>query len=235
MWFIITMLLSYVLIMASQLLPKRRALLTTNFILRSWSFLWGLLIGLRYRSRGKRPDLDAQPMVVVTNHNSFLDTPVSYVNLRGAFRTLAKRELIRTPVMGSIFQASGIMVDRSSAESRKESFDRMVKALSEGTSLLVYPEGTQNRTRELLQPFFDGAFKAAVAAQVPVQPIVTVNARQLMPQAKFLKLKPGVIVQVFLEPVPTDGLSESDVEELKERVRSLMWDQLAELDPKFPD
>lgn len=233
--FILTMLLAFILIMAAQLLPKRAALRITNTVLGSWAFSWGTLVGLRFKQYGREAGYRFAPKVIITNHNSFLDTVVSYICIRGPFRTLAKKELLRTPVMGPIFTASGIMVDRSSPESRKASYERMVSTLRAGTSLLIYPEGTQNRTNEFMQPFYDGAFKAAIGAQVPILPIVTVNARQIMPQAKFLKMRPGRIRQYFLPLVETKGLTEGDVDGLRERVRGMMIEKLKEVDPGFPN
>lgn len=232
--FVLTMLVAFLVIMPLQLLPARPALRATNAVLRSWAWFWGLLVALRYKAVDRPRGFGQTPMVIVTNHGSFLDTPVSYVLLRGPFRTLAKKELLRTPIMGPIFNSSGIMVDRSSPESRKASSARMEAALRGGTSLLIFPEGTQNRTNDWMQPFYDGAFKAAISAQVPVQPIVTVNARQLMPQAKFNKMWPGQIRQYFLDPVPTAGLGEGDVEALRDRVREAMIAKLQVEEPGYP-
>lgn len=232
--FVVTMLISFLLIMPVQLLPKRTAHRITNVILRSWSWTWGMLIGLRFKAIGRKPAFAKTPMVIITNHGSFLDTPASYTLIRGPFRTLAKKELLRTPIMGPIFKASGIMVDRSSPESRRASAARMEATLREGTSLLIFPEGTQNRTNDWMQPFYDGAFKAAISAQVPILPIVTVNARQLMPQAKFVKVWPGQIRQYFLDPVPTTGLVNDDVEGLRDRIREAMIAKLKVEEPGYP-
>jgi 1-acyl-sn-glycerol-3-phosphate acyltransferase len=232
--FVLTMLISFLLIMPMQLLPARPAHRATNHILAAWAFFWGLICGVRYKAIGRKPEYATTPMVLITNHNSFLDTPLSYVLIKGPFRTLAKKELLRTPIMGPIFKASGIMVDRSSPESRKASSQRMEATLRGGTSLLIFPEGTQNRTNDWMQPFYDGAFKAAVSAQVPILPIVTVNARQLMPQAKFIKVWPGQIRQYFLDPVPTAGLTEDDVAALRDRIRDLMIAKLQIEEPGYP-
>ena len=136
--------------------------------------------------------------------------------------------------MGFIFKTSGIMVDRSSPESRKASYERMVESVQLGESLMIYPEGTQNRTQEAMQPFFDGAFKLAIATQLPILPIVTIHTRRTMPQAQFGKIVPGTVSQCFLEPITTTGMTEADVPALVERVRALMIAKQAELDPKYP-
>jgi 1-acyl-sn-glycerol-3-phosphate acyltransferase len=233
--FISTMLWAFFFLLWGKLMSRRKALVYSDSILRMWSQFWGFWIGIRYRQIGWKAEYGQVPMVLVTNHNSFLDTPVSYVNIRAPFRTLAKRELLKVPIMGFIFKTSGIMVDRSSPESRKASFQRMVEAVKLGESLMIYPEGTQNRTNEPMQPFFDGAFKLAVATQVPILPVVTINTRRTMPQAKFGRIRPGVLQQYFMEPVSTAGLVEADVAALVERVRAAMIAKQQELDPKYPN
>jgi 1-acyl-sn-glycerol-3-phosphate acyltransferase len=117
--FIFTMLWAFFFLLWGKLMNRRKALIYSNKILRWWSLIWGFLIALRFRRHDWKDEYGQQPMVMVTNHNSYLDTVVSYVNIRAAFRTLAKRELLKLPIMGFIFKTSGIMVDRSSAESRK--------------------------------------------------------------------------------------------------------------------
>ncbi len=233
--FISTMLWAFFLLLWGKLLSRRKALPYSDFILGHWAWFWGLICGIRFRKVGWKDEYGHTPMVMVTNHNSFLDTPVSYVNIRAPFRTLAKRELLKVPIMGFIFKTSGVMVDRSSPESRKASYERMVESIQLGETLMIYPEGTQNRTQEPMQPFFDGAFKLAVATQVPVLPIVTINARRIMPQAQFGKMWPGVITQHFLEAISTAGMTPEDVPTLVERVRSAMVAKQAELDPGYPN
>lgn len=232
--FIGTMLWAFFFLLWGKLMNRRKALLYSNTILRLWSLVWGFFIGLKYRQTGWRAEYAAAPMVMVTNHNSYLDTVVSYVNVRAAIRTLAKRELLKLPIMGFIFKTSGIMVDRSSPESRKQSFERMVEGITLGESLLIYPEGTQNRTQEPMQQFYDGAFRLAIQMQVPLLPIVTLGTRHLMPQAKLGKMWPGTISQYFFEPISTVGMGEADIPVLVDRVREMMVAKQQELDPGYP-
>jgi 1-acyl-sn-glycerol-3-phosphate acyltransferase len=229
------MMWAFFFLLWGKLMSRRKALPYSDRILGAWAWFWGMICGLRFRKSGWKAEYGQQPMVMVTNHNSFLDTPVSYVNIRAPFRTLAKRELLKVPIMGFIFKTSGVMVDRSSPESRKASYERMVESITLGETLMIYPEGTQNRTQEPMQPFFDGAFKLAVATQVPLLPIVTINARRVMPQAKFGKIWPGTITQHFLAPISTVGMTPEDVPALVERVRSAMLAKQAELDPGYPN
>lgn len=84
-------------------------------------------------------------------------------------------------MFGWITRATCVVVDRSSNESRKKSLDRLKDILNMGINILVFPEGTQNRTKELLQPFKDGAFRIAADTQKPLLPMVVIGAGKLMP------------------------------------------------------
>jgi 1-acyl-sn-glycerol-3-phosphate acyltransferase len=124
-------------------------------------------------------------------------------------------------VFGWIAQTAAVIVDRSSPESRKKSIDRLKKILREGISILIFAEGTQNRTKELLQPFHDGAFRIAVDAQQPILPIVVIGAGKLMPPGT-IDLKPGKVRIVVGDEISTDGLTPKDVANLKQQTFEAM-------------
>lgn len=227
------MLPSFLLLMPGFLLPAKTANKYSNFILGWWATIWGIMSFMPMRTKGNKKGLKDGPMVIVTNHNSFLDTPTSYANIPIVFKTLAKKELTKIPIMGQIFLTSGIMVDRKSPESRKASYERMVKGIKGGSSIMIYPEGTQNRTDQPLKSFYDGAFKLAIECQVPILPICTLNTRWMLPQAQIGKMKPGTITQVFLDPIPTKGMTLDDVSQLSDQVHQLIEAVLRKEDPHW--
>ena len=231
--FIFLLLVFYPILMASRLMPPKRAHAYCNPILRAWSLIWLTLIFIRVKAVDRDKAKGNTPVVFATNHSSYLDTPVSYITVPELFKTLAKKELTKMPLMGHVFLTSGIMVDRNSPEGRKASFQRMVDVIKGGTSILIFPEGTQNRTPEPLRDFYAGAFRLAIETQVPLQPIVTVNSRWLMPSTKVLKLTPGTIRQVYLDPIPTAGMTSEDLDGLRDSVRSQLEAKLRELDPHY--
>jgi 1-acyl-sn-glycerol-3-phosphate acyltransferase len=146
--------------------------------------------------------------------------------LPGQFRPLAKKELLRIPVFGWIAQTAAIIVDRSSPESRKKSIDRLKMFLKKGISILIFAEGTQNRTNKLLQPFHDGAFRIAIDTQQPVLPIVVLGAGRLMPPGT-INLKPGLIRIYVGNEIPTTGLTSPEVKDLKNRTAQVMEEMIA--------
>lgn len=186
-----------------------------------WSWVFSKLTFIHYTFHGRENFKKGQSYIYVSNHTSFLDIPGITMTIPGQFRPLAKKELLKIPVFGWIAQTATIIVDRSSYESRKKSMDRLKGFLKQGISILIFVEGTQNRSREVLQPFHDGAFRIAVDTQQPLLPLVVVGAGKLMPPGT-INLRPGNINIYVGEQIETRGFTVEDVSLLKEKTFEAM-------------
>jgi len=192
-----------------------------GFFLRVWSWIFSKLTFIRYKFYGRENFRKGQSYIYISNHTSFLDIPGLWMIIPGEKKPLAKKELLKIPVFGWIAQSAAVIVDRSSGESRKKSLDKLRRALAEGVSILIFAEGTQNRTKNPLQPFKDGGFRIAVDTQQPILPMVVVGAGPLMPPGT-IKMRPG-LVKIFVAPeIPTAGLSPSDLPVLKQKTFDVM-------------
>lgn len=193
--------------------------------LRLWSWIFSKLTFISYSFHGRENFKPGRSYIYVSNHTSFLDIPGLTMLFPGEYRPLAKKELLRIPVFGWIARSAAVIVDRSSGESRKRSMDKLKKMLLDGLSILIFVEGTQNRTKEPLQPFKDGAFRIALDTQQPILPIVVVGAGPLMPPGT-IRMHPGHVKLIVAPEIPTAGLSNADVAELKQQTRAVMLDMI---------
>jgi 1-acyl-sn-glycerol-3-phosphate acyltransferase len=191
------------------------------FFLYLWSWVFSKLTFIRYKFYGTEKFRKGQSYIYVSNHTSFLDIPGIRMIIPGQFRPLAKKELKKIPIFGWIAQAATIIVDRTSPESRKKSIDRLKAALRAGISILIFVEGTQNRSKEILQPFHDGAFRIAVDTQEPILPMVVIGAGRLMPPGT-INLRPGLIRIYVGEQIETAGLTVKEIPELKAKTFEAM-------------
>ncbi|MDX1629221.1 MAG: lysophospholipid acyltransferase family protein [Fulvivirga sp.] len=189
--------------------------------IRIWAWIFSKLTFIRYEIRGRDNIDKTESYIYTSNHTSFLDAPGLALGIPTQFRPLAKKELLKIPVFGLIVRVVTIVVDRSNQESRKKSVKKLSLLLNQGLSILIFPEGTQNRTDKILQPFYDGAFRIAIASKKPIMPIVIVNAGKLMPPST-LHIKPGKIQVIFGEPIYPDGLTQKDIKVLKQKTFSQM-------------
>lgn len=95
----------------------------------------------------------------------------------------------------------------------------------------MFPEGTRSRGRGLL-PFKTGAFHAAMAAGVPIIPVVVSNTHD---KIKLNRLKNGLVIVEMLPPVDTSEFANSSVRKLATHCRELMSAKLEELNAEVAE
>ncbi|HNV98509.1 MAG TPA: lysophospholipid acyltransferase family protein [Chitinophagales bacterium] len=177
--------------------------------------------GIVYRFHRNPAYTRNTPFVIIANHRSNMDAPVAAISCKGRVRYLAKKELLKVPVMGQIFKVMSVYVDRSSSQDRRASVEKLKRYLNEGDSIFLFPEGTRNKTDQPTIDFKDGAFTIAVQTQTPIMPMIYVGSDGIMPNKRPL-LRPGIIDIYQLDPIPVAGLTDADIPALKQSVRALI-------------
>lgn len=171
----------------------------------------------------------ARPCVFVANHQSFLDV----VTFGSIFpqRTVSagKREIGRIPIFGWFYRLSGnLVLDRANPRDARDSLDAAARTIrGENVSVWFMPEGHRNQGRELL-PFKSGAFRLAIAAGVPIVPIVA-EPLDVIADTKERRARRGVLRISVLEPIPTDPAPPGTLAELVPAARARMQDELDRL------
>jgi 1-acyl-sn-glycerol-3-phosphate acyltransferase len=190
---------------------------------RIWMSLFLTLIGCPLRVKGKAHFQKGQAYIVVCNHNSLMDVPVSTPFMPRANKTIAKKSFVRIPVFGWIYSFGSVLVDRSNDESRRKSYEEMKKVLDIGLDMVIYPEGTRNKTNKPLKSFYDGAFKLSTDSGKPIIPAILLHTSKVLPANRFFYLLPHRLEMHFLPPVYPGS---NDAAGLKETVFRQMWDYL---------
>ncbi|HEX6534272.1 MAG TPA: lysophospholipid acyltransferase family protein [Gemmatimonadaceae bacterium] len=189
---------------------------------RYWAktVLWtaGVRVTVRNAERIAPP---GQTRVYVSNHVSWFDV-FALASVIPHYRFVAKKELASLPVFGrAAREVAGIFIDR---QNRKAAFDAYAAAAHQirgGINVAVYPEGTRGRSYEL-RPFKKGPFVLAIAAQVPVVPVVSWGTREVQGKGD-VAIHAGACELTFLEPVPTEGMTYED----RDRLVSIVWHRMA--------
>jgi 1-acyl-sn-glycerol-3-phosphate acyltransferase len=230
--FVLAMPLVILMHLLSYPLAERSRLRLLYQVNHLWMAVFQALGGWRWRTEGLERIDPAQTYVLVGNHTNLMDIPIVGGSIIHPWRSLAKREILRIPCLGWIIGNISIMVDRRSKASREESVGRMIAALNRGVSVMVFPEGTRNRSAQPLQPFYPGAFTVAIAAQVPILPIIILDSHDLC-QDRPLRFWPGCARLRVLKPIPTEGLSAADLPELMQRTHAYMLRELVQQEPRW--
>ncbi len=217
-----------------KLIPYKHQIRGVYVINRIAIFVWSVFAGMRYKITGLKNINPKQTYVVVVNHLNAADIFATAYGQRVAAKPLIKKELTLIPGLGQLFSLMCLPVDRSSKEARYKSKIKMLDDLKKGISVLIYAEGTRNRTKNPLLPFFDGAFELAIDAQVPILPVLLTNIRKIN-KVDTLLVQPGTMVINHLPSISTKGMVAEQMNELKLEVYKRMETFLLENDSYFTE
>ena len=188
-------------------------------VVRLWCRIILELSGCSIRVEGAEHLQGAGTAVLAANHASYLDVVLLIAALPGQYRFVAKRELLRWPLVGRIIRKAGhLTVERARAPQSVADAARVTEALRSGESVLVFPEGTFVRSPGIL-PFRLGAFKAAVETGSPVIPIVLRGTREVLPADAYLP-RPGPLTVVVGAPLRPTGTGWPEMVQLRDLTRS---------------
>ena len=166
---------------------------------------WLRLSGVRVAVRGLELLDPKQTYVFVSNHRSYLDTAAMFIYTGRRIGLLAKKELLKVPVLGVGMGFVNVMaIDRTNRENAIRTTEAAAKRIQSGVSFAVFVEGTRAKPGELL-PFKKGAFYMARQAGVPVVPVAIKNSDVLMGKGTG-EARAGTLEMVMLPPVETSGI-----------------------------
>lgn len=180
---------------------------------------WLLLSGVRVVVKGLENLNPNQTYVFVSNHRSYLDTATLFVFTGRRIGLLAKKELLKVPILGVGMGFVNVMaIDRTNRERAIRTTEAAAKRIQSGVSFGVFVEGTRAKPGQLL-PFKKGAFYMARQANVPVVPVAIKNSDVLMGKGTG-EARSGTIEMLILPPVATSQVeTDKDITALIENVR----------------
>jgi 1-acyl-sn-glycerol-3-phosphate acyltransferase len=226
-WFAASMMLLFIGAPAVAILwitNRRRAL----YPLALWGAkTWLKACGAKVRVTGEENLEPGRSYVFASNHRSYLDTAALFRYAGRRIGLVAKKELLKAPVLG---QGMGfvniIAIDRSNAERARQSMEKAREVIADGYSFGVFVEGTRALPGELL-PFKKGAFHLAMQTGVPVVPVAIKNTDWMMGK-RTGELYPGTIEMVILPPIDLKDLDrDRAVMDLLRRTREAIAGELA--------
>lgn len=157
--------------------------------------------------------------VIVSNHASYMDTPVVLANLPVQFRFLAKKGLFSIPFLGThLARAGHIPVYRGDPRAAVKTMSRAAEVIQQKrVSLLVFPEGGRTHDGKL-RDFKEGAAYIAIKAGVPIVPVALIGTRAVLPYGSG-QIQRGAVQLKIDDPIPTAGLKLHDRVRVTQQVR----------------
>lgn len=191
-----------------------------------FSFFFKPILGVKVETR-RYPDIkNIGSCVYIANHQNNFDMIVAADIVQPKTVTVGKKSLALIPFFGQLYYLTGnILLDRNNKSKAHNTINQVVNEIkNHGTSIWMFPEGTRSRGRGLL-PFKTGAFKAAIAAGVPIVPICVSDTNKI----NINRLNNGHMIVEMLTPIDTKNLNKEDARTLMEQCYQQMTDKLKQI------
>jgi 1-acyl-sn-glycerol-3-phosphate acyltransferase len=193
---------------------------------RWWARLLFMGVGIPWKVEYRQQLDPKRQFIFCPNHFSYADIPVMGLNRINTI-FVGKNDMENIPLFGFMYRKLHITVDRGNMSSRISTYKKSLRALDEGKSLVIYPEGGIVTHKDpVMGKFKNGAFKAAIEKQIPIVPVTLPYNWILLPPDEFL-MRWHPVKLIFHEPVETKGLTAADTESLKNRVFAIIDNELS--------
>lgn len=203
--------------------PLRKYL---HYLHWAWSaiFLGLSFVPVKLKYKGGKPPKG--PSVICPNHFSILDiAALGFLPINFVF--VGKSELGRIPMFGYMFRKLHVTVNRKSMKDRYQALQKSMKAVDEGHSLVMFPEGgVMSEEPPKMARFKEGPFRVAIEKQIPVIPVTIPYNWLILPDDDSFLLYPQTCYVVVHEAIPTKGLTIDDLPALRDRVYAIIDQEL---------
>jgi 1-acyl-sn-glycerol-3-phosphate acyltransferase len=222
-----TFFLGLTVIIAALLRVKDRPGGIYDKVPRWWSSAVLTAVGVKVRVHGLEHASSGEPHIFASNHVSWFDVP-ALAKVLPRYKFVAKAELFKVPIFGTAMRAVGMIeIQRENRKAAFGAYDVAAERIRAGNSVVVFPEGTRGHAYPL-RPFKKGPFVLAIAAGVPIVPIILHGTIEVMPRGSIWA-RQGTIDIPLLEPVATTGVDYDHRETVMRTVRSRMADAMQKL------
>src|SRR6201998_2109700 len=201
---------------------KRRGV---NFFTSNTGSLLLAATGVHLNVLGEENLTEQRPAVFIFNHRNQVDPIIATALVRDNFTSVGKKELEKNPLMATLgWVMDAAFIDRENTKAAVEELKKIEELARKGLSIVIAPEGTRLDTTEV-GPFKKGPFRIAMAAGIPIVPIVIRNA-EVIAARDSSTFNPGTVDVVVYPPIPVADWTVENLPQRIAEVRQLYLDTL---------
>lgn len=120
--------------------------------------------------------------LIMSNHSSLTDIPISFVSLNSSLRMITKKELFKIPLFGQAMHAAHFpKIDRSNREQAIKTLAKAKQIMESGLIIWIAPEGTRSKDGRL-GTLKKGGFHLAIESQAMIIPLAICGSRKILPK-----------------------------------------------------
>lgn len=189
-----------------------------------WGVIWGRVVNfiapVSVFVKGKENISSKKSYIIIANHQTLWDILILYGFLGIDFKFLMKKELRKVPFLGYACHKVGhIYINRKSPKAALQSLNEAKQKLTNGVSVLVFPEGTRSKQKEM-QQLKKGAFKLAIDLNLDILPVTVVDSYKVLRKG-IINVLPGK-AGLIIHPAIAVADYENDMERLMNESRIIL-------------
>jgi 1-acyl-sn-glycerol-3-phosphate acyltransferase len=187
-----------------------------------WTSVSKVFWRINFHGTENIPQNLAGGLLVVPNHQTYFDPFWICIPIRRKFRFMAWDKAFEWFLVGDMIRYLGafpVNLERGSKESLKQA----VRALKDGATLIIFPEGEREFSDGEMLEFKNGATKIAMLANVPILPVTIRGANKVW--AQDMKLPRLGKVDIFYHPlmeIPRDRNDREQVDKFTDKLEEII-------------
>ena len=165
------------------------------------------------------------PVLYVGNHRSYFDVVLTYARCPGLTGYVAKDSMKKIPLLSSwMKRLHCLFLNRSDIKEGLKTILQGIDQMKNGVSMCIFPEGTRNKTDDLMLPFKEGSFKIAEKSGCPIIPMAITNSADVL-EAHMPRVKKAHVIVEYGKPIYPNELDK----EQKKKIGAYCQDVIAEM------
>lgn len=190
-------------------------------MVKNWALRLMKLAGATMEVTGLE-NIPEGPVVFAANHQGYADIPLLLTQLDKPNPIIAKKELEKVPLLSHwMKELNCIFIDRENARQAMDSLKKANELLRDGYSVCIFPEGTRNKGKDLLE-FKSGTIRLATRAKVPIVPCCIEGTYNMLEANKGFKITPAKLQLHILPAIEAAELSREEIKGLDEKLRTII-------------
>lgn len=150
------------------------------------------------------------PVLYVANHKSMFDIIITYIRCPRRTGYVSKDVMEKVPSLNLwMKRLYCLFLNRSDIKEGLKMILAGIDNIKNGISMCIFPEGTRNKTDDLLLPFKEGSFKMSEKTGCPIIPMALTNTSAIF-EDHFPYVKPTTVILEYGAPIYPNELSKED-------------------------
>ena len=183
------------------------------------------IAGITYEVRGLENIPTDRAVLYVGNHRSYFDIIITYARCPRLTGYIAKKDMEKVPLLRTwMRRLHCLFIDRENVKEALKTILAGIDNVKNGISMCIFPEGTRNKTDDLMLPFKEGSFKIAEKSGCPIIPMAITNSADVL-EAHMPRVKKAHVIVEYGKPIYPNELDK----EQKKKIGAYCQNVIAEM------